>query len=352
MRGYNGCRRAARALYHDYVATPTANGLRNPRTSAPPLRTRSAAMSRPLYAQINLAALRANLARVREKAPGTQVLAVVKANAYGHGLHARAPGARGCRRPRAGRAGRRVSTCASGATRGGSCCSRASSRSRSCPSSRSAAWRQLCTTWSRCACSRRPCCRGRSKCSSRSTSGMNRLGFRPGDVAGVCQRLVLVAVGRGAAAHDALRARGRGRRPQGAARRSSRPPARALRIRARSPIPPASSAFAEVGGDIVRPGIMLYGATPFPYDTADMLGLHAGDDAALAAHRRAGPQGQRKRRLRRGVHRVARRIASASSPAAMPTAIRGTRRTARRCSCAAGRCGSRAGRRWTCSRST
>src|SRR4029450_12061173 len=43
-------------------------------------------MARPLYAQINLAALRANLARVRERAPGTQVMAVVKANAYGHGL--------------------------------------------------------------------------------------------------------------------------------------------------------------------------------------------------------------------------------------------------------------------------
>src|SRR5215467_15179016 len=43
-------------------------------------------MPRPLFAQINLEALRANLARVREKAPGTQVLAVVKANAYGHGL--------------------------------------------------------------------------------------------------------------------------------------------------------------------------------------------------------------------------------------------------------------------------
>jgi alanine racemase len=31
--------------------------------------------------------------------------------------------------------------------------------------------------------------------------------------------------------------------------------------------------FAEVGGDIVRPGIMLYGATPFPYDTAEMIGV-------------------------------------------------------------------------------
>ena len=31
--------------------------------------------------------------------------------------------------------------------------------------------------------------------------------------------------------------------------------------------------YAEVGGDYVRPGIMLYGATPFPFDTAEMLGL-------------------------------------------------------------------------------
>ena len=48
-----------------------------PRPSAWPARS---------YAQINLAALRSNLAQVREYAPGTQVLAVVKANAYGHGL--------------------------------------------------------------------------------------------------------------------------------------------------------------------------------------------------------------------------------------------------------------------------
>jgi alanine racemase len=31
--------------------------------------------------------------------------------------------------------------------------------------------------------------------------------------------------------------------------------------------------FGEVGGDIVRPGIMLYGATPFAYDSAESLGL-------------------------------------------------------------------------------
>lgn len=43
-------------------------------------------MPRPLYAQVSLAALRHNLARARECARGAQVIAVVKANAYGHGL--------------------------------------------------------------------------------------------------------------------------------------------------------------------------------------------------------------------------------------------------------------------------
>src|SRR6188474_3372113 len=44
------------------------------------------AVARPLLAQINLAALRSNLARARDAAPGAKILAVVKANAYGHGL--------------------------------------------------------------------------------------------------------------------------------------------------------------------------------------------------------------------------------------------------------------------------
>src|SRR4051794_16486528 len=43
-------------------------------------------MSRPLTAQVNLSALRANVRKVRERAPDAQILAVVKADAYGHGL--------------------------------------------------------------------------------------------------------------------------------------------------------------------------------------------------------------------------------------------------------------------------
>ena len=43
-------------------------------------------MSRPTKATINLAALRANYALAKQTAPRSKVLAVVKANAYGHGL--------------------------------------------------------------------------------------------------------------------------------------------------------------------------------------------------------------------------------------------------------------------------
>jgi len=43
-------------------------------------------MARPLVAHVELSALAANVARVRAYAPRAEVLAVVKANAYGHGL--------------------------------------------------------------------------------------------------------------------------------------------------------------------------------------------------------------------------------------------------------------------------
>lgn len=43
-------------------------------------------MTRPTQALIDIKALRANLQRVREAAPASRVLAVIKANGYGHGL--------------------------------------------------------------------------------------------------------------------------------------------------------------------------------------------------------------------------------------------------------------------------
>jgi alanine racemase len=43
-------------------------------------------MARPLQAHLSLPALRANVARAKELAPNAEILAVVKADAYGHGL--------------------------------------------------------------------------------------------------------------------------------------------------------------------------------------------------------------------------------------------------------------------------
>jgi len=42
-------------------------------------------LGRPTVARIDLAALRANLASVRAMAPGQALIAVVKADGYGHG---------------------------------------------------------------------------------------------------------------------------------------------------------------------------------------------------------------------------------------------------------------------------
>jgi alanine racemase len=43
-------------------------------------------MARPIRATVRLSALRNNLAVARARAPAARLMAVVKANAYGHGL--------------------------------------------------------------------------------------------------------------------------------------------------------------------------------------------------------------------------------------------------------------------------
>jgi alanine racemase len=43
-------------------------------------------MSRPTRITIDLAALRHNLQQTRQMAPGCSIMAMVKSNAYGHGL--------------------------------------------------------------------------------------------------------------------------------------------------------------------------------------------------------------------------------------------------------------------------
>src|SRR5512134_3098110 len=53
-------------------------------THVDPLRSRH--VPRPIRALIDIAAMRHNLARARSRAAGRKVWAVIKANAYGHGI--------------------------------------------------------------------------------------------------------------------------------------------------------------------------------------------------------------------------------------------------------------------------
>jgi len=228
-------------------------------------------MSRPLYAQINLSALEANLARAREKAAGAQVLAVVKANAYGHGLMRVLPAleaadglalveldaAVALREARYSRrmlliegffeerelaeiAQRRLGVVVHDAEQ----------------------VRMLET-----AALPRPL-----EVFVKVNTGMNRLGFPPDDLVGVCRRLSSAP---GVAALRLMTHLARADEDDGIeeALRAFEAACRGLPY----PRSIANSAgvmrYSEVGGDIVRPGIMLYGASPFPYDTAAMLGL-------------------------------------------------------------------------------
>ena len=103
-------------------------------------------------------------------------------------------------------------------------------------------------------------------------TGMNRLGFRPDVVHDVAQRLSNTA---SVAALRLMTHMARAEEEEGMHEQ--------LEVFERAckglPYPRsiANSAgvirFDGVGGDYVRPGIMLYGSSPFPYDTAETLGL-------------------------------------------------------------------------------
>ncbi len=229
-------------------------------------------MARPLFAQINLAALRSNVRRVRERTPGAQVLAVVKADAYGHGLKRVLPAlddtdglalveldaALALREAHYSRrilmlegffaetelpefAQKRLATVVHDVEQ----------------------VRILETTILA-----RPL-----EVFIKVNTGMNRLGFAPSEVAGVCKRL---ASAPSVAALRLMMHFARADEDDGLTE-----PMAAFESACKGLPYPRSLAnsagivrFPQVGGDFVRPGIMLYGATPFPYDTADMLGLH------------------------------------------------------------------------------
>jgi alanine racemase len=228
-------------------------------------------MSRPLVAQINLAALQSNLAKAREKAPGTQVLAVVKANAYGHGLMRVLPALEqadglglveldAAIALREARYSRRILLMEGFFEERE--LAEISQRRLAVVVHNAEQVRMLDA-----GALARPL-----EVFVKVNTGMNRLGFAPRELAGACERL---ASAPGVAALRLMTHLARADEDDGIAD--------ALRVFDQAcrglPYPRsiANSAgvirHAEVGGDIVRPGIMLYGASPFPYDTAEMLGL-------------------------------------------------------------------------------
>jgi len=228
-------------------------------------------MSRPIFAQVNLAALRRNLETVRAQAPQTQVFAVVKANAYGHGLLRVLPAladADGLAlleldaaiELRAQRYSRRIlllegffepAELPEIAARRLAVVVHQEEQLRMLESA------QLS----------RPL-----EVFLKVNTGMNRLGLRAAEVAAAVERLAhcdAVATIR-LMTHLARAEEPDGLREQVAAFDAACAGLPYVRSIANSA---GVVRYREAGGEIVRPGIMLYGATPFPHDSAEQIGV-------------------------------------------------------------------------------
>jgi len=228
-------------------------------------------MARPLVAHVSLAALVGNLARVRVLAPGAQVLAVVKANAYGHGVTrvlpalAKADGValieldtalrlrkEGYRRPILLLEG---------------FFDKAELDDIAAHSLAVVVHSAEQVRVLEHAALARPV-----DVYLKINTGMNRLGVATGEARTLAERLARTPA---VASLSLMTHFARADEEDGVAE----PLARFTSACAGLPYPRslANSAgvvrYADVGGDVVRPGIMLYGATPFADRSADALGL-------------------------------------------------------------------------------
>ncbi len=228
-------------------------------------------MSRPLLAQINLAAMRKNLRVAREKSAGAQLLAVVKANAYGHGLLRVLPALAdtdglalleldAAILLREHHYARRILLLEGFFSADE--LPEIASRRLAVVVHHIEHVRMLETT---------PLARP-LEIFIKVNTGMNRLGFKPPEVREITDRLSAAS---SVAALRLMTHLARADEEEGLHEqmRSFEDACKGLPY----PRSVANSAavirFSEVGGDYVRPGIMLYGSSPFPYDTAEMLGL-------------------------------------------------------------------------------
>ena len=228
-------------------------------------------MARPLVAQINLSALESNLAKAREKAPRTQVLAVVKANAYGHGLERVLPALEDADGLALVELDAAVELRDAHYTRR-ILLLEGFFDARELPE---IARRRLAVVVhdpAQVAMLERAVLSRPLEVFVKVNTGMNRLGLPAASVAPACERL---ARSPAVAALRLMMHFARADEDDGI-----EGPLAVFEEACRNlPYPRSlcNSAgvfrHAEIGGDIVRPGIMLYGATPFPYDTAAMLGI-------------------------------------------------------------------------------
>ena len=228
-------------------------------------------MARPLVAQIDLEALAANVDRARVMAAGARVFAVVKADAYGHGLMRVLPalGAadglalieldKAVRLREAGE--KRPILLLEGFFEAAELPTLAAHRLATVVHSieqiamlEAARLSHPLDVW------------------LKTNTGMNRLGIAPDDVRVLASRLtrapavaslhLMTHFARSEDAHGIAEPLARF-----AAACEGLPYPRSIANSA------AVARFGEVGGDAVRPGIILYGATPFAHRTAADLGL-------------------------------------------------------------------------------
>jgi alanine racemase len=228
-------------------------------------------MARPLVAQIDLAALAANLARVRAFAPGAEVLAVVKANAYGHGLMRVLPALAAADGLALIELDNAVRLRESGERRpillleGFFEADELDVFAAHALATVVHSIEQVeMLEHARLA---RPL-----DVYLKINTGMNRLGVAPQDARAIAERL---ARARAVASLRLMMHFARADEDNGIAE----PLARFRSVCQGLPYPRALAnssgvvRFREVGGDVVRPGIMLYGATPFASRSAQSLGL-------------------------------------------------------------------------------
>jgi alanine racemase len=227
-------------------------------------------MSRPIQAQINLSALAHNL-QIARRATSARVMAVIKANGYGHGLLRVAEALHGADGFALLDIGDAVRLRESGFTQpilllegffAAEELERVAEYNLSCVIH--SAWQVLLLD----SCPRRAALDVWLKVNT----GMNRLGIAPDDIASIMEKLRRHRAVRDITlmTHFAHADEARGVSDQLTIFNGVATPYRLARCLANSA---AILRYPETHGDWVRPGIMLYGSSPFAETSAQQLGL-------------------------------------------------------------------------------